>query len=140
MELMDRNKNLAYQMDAIQQKIEEQKRNGDVVSILSDDPSLKPTEQNQMLQVLSASMQTSDVALRTNRAEAQRLEGPNLLLPGSRFNTQVDQNKIKLNRVNKILSELRNSIQTGQPLTPEVESILKKVLPNGISQQQVQEQ
>ena len=70
MELMDRNKSLAYQMEEIQQNIEEQKRNGEVVSVLSDDPSLKPTEQNQMLQVLSASMQTSDVALRTNRAGA----------------------------------------------------------------------
>ena len=70
MELMDRNKSLAYQMEEIQQNIEEQKRNGEVVSVLSDDPSLKPTEQNQMLQVLSASMQTSDVALRTNRADA----------------------------------------------------------------------
>ena len=70
MELMDRNKDLAYQMGEIQQNMEEQKRNGEVVSVLSDDPSLKPTEQNQMLQVLSASMQISDVALRTNRAEA----------------------------------------------------------------------
>ena len=44
MELMDRNKSLAYQMEEIQQNIEEQKRNGEVVSVLSNDPSLKPTE------------------------------------------------------------------------------------------------
>ena len=59
-----------------------------------------------MLQVLSASMQNTDPAYLTYRSEAQRLEGRNLLLPSSRFDSQGEQNQIKTNRVNRIMSEL----------------------------------
>ena len=51
-------------------------------------------------------------------ADKSRISGRNLLLPnGSKYETQEEENSIKATRVNQIISELKYSIETGEPLT-----------------------
>ena len=49
-------------------------------------------------------------------------------MPGSKYDSIEIQNDIKAKRVGKIMSELKNSIKSGKPISVEADKIVRKVL------------
>ena len=70
----------------------------------------------------------NQTALSDAAAQHKKLSGHNLLMPGSKYDSIEIQNDIKAKRVGKIMSELKNSIKSGKPISVEADKIVRKVL------------
>ena len=58
----------------------------------------------------------------------RKLKGPNLLIPGNKFDAQGEHNDLKVRRVNQIVSEVKQSYENGTKIKEDTNEVLQKVL------------
>lgn len=138
-DLISRNKRLEAKLNNINEEIQSKKARTD-----HDESLMIPkTEQNMFLKMAEAAMSfdggsvgvkaTANATVRSEiiPAKTSQRHGNNLLIDGGdRYATHEkrDKKNIKDKRVFKIMTELKSSIETGEPISVETNEIVRRAL------------